>query len=128
MNYTRQTPGIVEAAVVATMQRLGRATCADIERWGNLVTGSARAPLKRLHDTGKTHIVDWSRKPNGTMYAAVWTWGPGADVARPPRKHRPKTPKGSPFRDDMGWRTEGLPMDYPVKSVFVGGKNPWTGA
>lgn len=42
-----------------------------------------------------------------------------------PRASRGYVAKYSPFSD--GERTVDLPMDYPVKSVFVGGVNPWTG-
>lgn len=28
---------------------------------------------------------------------------------------------------EVGERTPGIPMNYVIKSVFVGGKNPWEG-
>ena len=33
----------VTDAVVATLERLGRGSCADIERWGGIAEGASRA-------------------------------------------------------------------------------------
>ena len=94
--------GAVRKAVVSTLERIGRGSCAEIERRGDIADGGSRA--------------------------ALWVLGPGQNAPRPapkPRASRGYVAKYSPFSD--GERTADLSMDYPVKSVFVGGVNPWTG-
>lgn len=116
----------VTDAVVATLERLGRGSCADIERWGGIAEGGSRAALWDLHAKGVARICAWERFHEKSAPRAIWALGSEPNAERPapkPRQSRAMVAKGSPFGDDE--RTPGLPMVYPVKSLFAGGVNPW---
>ena len=116
----------VRDAVVATLERLGRGSCADIERWGGIAEGGSRVALRDLHTLGVARICAWERFHAKSPPRAIWALGSEQNAERPapkPRPSRAMLAKGSPFGDDE--RTPGLPMVYPVKSVFAGGVNPW---
>lgn len=120
--------GAVRKAVVSTLGRIGRGSCAEIERRGDIADGGSRAALWALHKDDLAHITAWERSTEKSAPAAVWVLGPGQNAPRPapkPRASRGYVAKSSPFSD--GERTADLPMEYPVKSAFVGGVNPWTG-
>ena len=124
MNGTQK--GSVRALVISTLQRFGNLPCAEIERRGKIAEGGSRSILKGLRAENKARIYEWARHSENSAPHAVWALGSDPDAERPapkPRPSRAMVAKGSPFGDDE--RTPDLPMDYPVKTVFAGGVNPW---
>lgn len=65
----------VTDAVVATLERLGRGSCADIERWGGIAEGGSRAALWDLHAKGVARICAWERFHEKSAPRGIWALG-----------------------------------------------------
>ena len=122
MNGTQK--GSVRALVISTLQRIGQGSCAEIERRAKIAEGGSRSILKDLRAENKARIYEWARHSEKSAPHAVWALGSEPDAERPARKER--VSRAVVVEQDDGERRD-LPMDYPVKTTFVGGVNPWTG-
>lgn len=117
--------GLGRQEIVEALAEVGEATCTELERLCDMSNPSVNDAMRRLRADGLVHVKCWSRVGAKGSFSRVWVLGPGVDAPRPAPPTRVR--KSSPFRDDAGERTPGIPMDYVIKSVFVGGKNPWAG-
>jgi hypothetical protein len=118
----------IRSVVESTLFSLGEAKPTRIDEVGRLPKGSANWVLRQLRDLGLAYVHHWEpagNKLNPNILAGVWRLGAGRSAPRPlktPRQFIGVEP------DTSGDRTPGLQLDYPIKSRFVGGVNPWTGA
>ena len=67
--------GAVRQAVVSTLERIGRGSCAEIERRSDIADGGSRAALWALHKEDLAHITAWERSTEKSAPAAVWVLG-----------------------------------------------------
>lgn len=116
-------PGRGKQEVLAALELLGESTRYDLGVHCKMPDASAQVALNQLKADGLVHVSRWTRAENACAYARVWKLGAGEDAPRPGPAPRVRKAVGV----TLGDRTPGLPMDYVIKSVFVGGKNPWTG-
>lgn len=121
--------GSVRSTVIKTLERIGRGSCAEIERKGQMAEGASRATLRDMRLENKARVCEWARNSPKSSPYAVWELGSEPDAPRPVALGRgyarANIPKQDPFEPPA--RTEPLPMDYPIKSVFAGGVSPWAG-
>ena len=122
MNGTQK--GSVRALVISTLQRIGQGSCAEIERRAKIAEGGSRSILKELRGEGLARICEWARHSGRSAPHAVWALGSEPDAERPAPKERAS--RAVVVERDDGEHRD-LPMDYPVKTAFAGGVNPWTG-
>ena len=109
--------------VQAALAVLGEATCRDLEVRCEMSNPSVNAALLKLKAAGLAYVKEWTRIPPKCAFSRVWTLGRGEDAPRP----KPTPRVRETVSKSLGEATPGIPMDFVVKSVFVGGKNPWTG-
>lgn len=84
LEVKRLRPGanhIMFAAMVRAMQRGG--TTLDIAEDSGCVLQVAQYFVRAAHGAGLCHIGDWTRT-NPSNRVAVYEWGKGKDVAKPP--------------------------------------------
>ena len=122
MNGTQK--GSVRALVISTLQRFGHLPCAEIERRAKIAEGGSRSILKDLRTENKARIYEWTRHSEKSAPHAVWTLGSEPDAERPALKGRAS--RAVVVEQGDGEHRD-LPMDYPLKTVFAGGVNPWVG-
>lgn len=116
--------GLGRQEIVEALTEVGEATCTELGRLCGMSNPSVNDALRRLRADGDVHVARWSRVGAKGSFSRVWVLGCGEDAPRPVP---PPRVRNQSVNSGLGEATPGIPMDYPRKSVFVGGKNPWEG-
>lgn len=115
--------------VRSMLKDYGPLTATQMVERCDIKSNTLRHNVDRLHAAGELHVAGWTEPQRSCQASAIFALGAGQDAPKPPKKPKTRTPKVTKAQEAEKWvRTEGLQMVYPIKSVFAGGVNPWTGA